>query len=119
MDSDHSFAPILGFGEVSASRSRDWPCDEHCCGGPQNFHHYLNSKIHSQNMRALIPARAAGEVDGTSVTSQACFILSDVLFEDVGNDVYHSPKELDEEVAKLHIPALNLELTVFTQDSAG
>ena len=70
-------------------------------------------------MRALIPARAAGEVDVTSVTSQACFILSDVPFEDVGNDVYHSPKELDKEVAKLHIPALNVELTVFTQDSAG
>ena len=34
------------------------------------------------------------------------------------NDVYLLPKELDEKVAKLHIPALGAELTVLSQEQA-
>merc|ERR1711916_318636 len=34
------------------------------------------------------------------------------------NEVYLLPKELDEQVAKLHLPALGAELTVLTQEQA-
>ena len=34
------------------------------------------------------------------------------------DEVYLFPKELDEEVAKLHIPALGAELTLLTQEHA-
>merc|ERR1719351_321822 len=34
------------------------------------------------------------------------------------NEVYLLPKELDEKVAKLHLPALGAELTVLTQEQA-
>ena len=34
------------------------------------------------------------------------------------NDVYLLPKELDEKVAALHLPALGAELTVLTKEQA-
>ena len=34
------------------------------------------------------------------------------------NDVYTLPKELDEKVAKLHLPALGAELTVLSKEQA-
>merc|ERR1711862_245979 len=34
------------------------------------------------------------------------------------NDVYLLPKELDEKVARLHLPALGAQLTVLSQDQA-
>jgi len=34
------------------------------------------------------------------------------------NDVYLLPKDLDEKVARLHLPALGAELTVPTQEQA-
>jgi len=56
-----------------------------------------------------------------SFTNQACAQLELWKERDSGkykNDVYLLPKELDEKVARLHLPALGAELTTLTKEQS-
>merc|ERR1712144_201935 len=54
----------------------------------------------------------------TNQTLAQLDLLKNMKEKKYKNDVYLLPKELDEKVAKLHLPALGANLTVLTKEQA-
>merc|ERR1712118_582752 len=79
-------------------------------------------KIVLQTIRDSIPR------DATKWTRMSCSftnqtlaqldLLENMKSKKYKNDVYLLPKELDEKVARLHLPALGAELTTLTKEQA-